>query len=566
MKIGRNVINGLQQIAEGGEGIIYAYHNDVLKVYKKNVNTDAKQRKVATLLTITLPSSVVAPTEPVYDDNNKFIGYIMPCIQGEEIRVLANNKYIKANNVKMDFVLKLLVKIHKALDDLHRQHIYIGDLNDQNILFNNLGQVYFIDCDSWTVGHDPCDVVMDLFRDPLMHGTEFTAETDTYAFSILIWKLLTRIHPFGGTTNPDMNILERMKNGISVIDNPKVKIPRTVKSWKNLSPELISNLNDIFTNKTRVLADGIEDMYANLKYCDKDQEYYYGKFNCCPLCDDSAVIKTKPVSQGTVNGLLLMKLLSDNDVYIILNENSYIDNNNQVVNLRTMQRYAYTTGQYVYFLSSGTKVIADGKTIMFDADKAYSVDIRQSSSVYVNGNDIYYISPLGMLTKMTVTDRGNGIKSICRCSYRSYYAVYDGIYCVINQYDSGLIICCNGRNYEVEYTDKIVNYGIRLDSVTHKWLVIIENSSGSYITFIFGEGIEFRNDQIQYVGSLANICISNNTIYMPLDGKIRGYSPAKQLFKDFECGVVTPDSKLIKAGRQFMIVNDENIYKLGTDS
>lgn len=566
MRITKAELNRLVQVAEGGEGVIYEYHGDVLKIYKKNVNIQSKQKKVESLISASLPSSVIAPIEPAYDEKNQFIGYTMAHVNGEEIRVLANNKYIKANKVKLDFTLKLLVQIHKTVNELHKQKIYIGDLNDQNILFDKHGHIYFIDCDSWSIENEPCEVVMDLFRDPFLNGTNFTEDTDTYAFSILTWKVLTRIHPFGGTTNPDMNILERMKNGISVIDNPKVKIPRTVKSWKNLSPELISNLNDIFTNKTRVLADGIEDMYANLKYCDKDQEYYYGKFNCCPLCDDSAVIKTKPVSQGTVNGLLLMKLLSDNDVYIILNENSYIDNNNQVVNLRTMQRYAYTTGQYVYFLSSGTKVIADGKTIMFDTDKAYSVDIRQSSSVYVDGNDIYYISPSGMLTKMTVTDKGNGIKSICRCSYRSYYAVYDGIYCVINQYDSGLIICCNGRNYEVEYTDKIVNYGIRLDSVTHKWLVIIENSSGSYITFILGEGIEFRNDQIQYIGSLANICISNNTIYIPLDGKIRGYSPAKQLFKDFECGVVTPDSKLIKAGKQFMIVNDENIYKLGNNS
>ena len=563
MKIGRNVINALQQIAEGGEGIIYAYHNDVLKVYKKNVNTDAKQRKVATLLTTTLPSSVVAPTEPVYDDNNKFIGYIMPCIQGEEIRVLANNKYIKANNVKMDFVLKLLVKIHKALDDLHRQHIYIGDLNDQNILFNNLGQVYFIDCDSWTVGHDPCDVVMDLFRDPLMHGTEFTAETDTYAFSILIWKLLTRIHPFGGTMNPDMNILDRMQRGLSVIDNPKVKIPRTVKSWKNLSPALVTALNDIFTNHSRVLKDELEDMCANLKFCDTDKEYYYGKYDRCPLCDMNATVRIKPVSQGTVNGLTLVKLLADDDVYLVLNENSYIDKGNQVVNLKTLKQYPYSPGYRVYFLSSDIRVTVDKDVILFTTDRPYAISIRPSTAVYVSENSIYYITPAGMLTKLTVTNNGNGIQALCRCGYRAYFAVSNGDYCIISQYDDRLIVNCSGRNYEVSYKDKIVNYGIHQDCVTSKWLVLLENSAGQHITYIFGIGLEFHNDQIPYEGSLANVCFSNNTIYIPLDGKIRGYSPIKQVFKDFECDAVTPESKLIKNGRQFTIVNDENIYVLG---
>jgi hypothetical protein len=77
----------------------------------------------------------------------------------------------------------------------------------------------------------------------LMKGNDFSEETDTYAEAILIWKTLTRIHPHGGTVTPDMDIVERMKRGICVIDNPKVKIPRTIKPWKNLSPYLVDSLN-----------------------------------------------------------------------------------------------------------------------------------------------------------------------------------------------------------------------------------------------------------------------------------------------------------------------------------
>lgn len=563
MRITKTELNRLTQIAEGGEGIIYEYHGDILKIYKQNVDIAAKERKVNTLLSSSLPNSVITPKESAYDENNRFIGYVMPKIIGEEIRVLTSNKYLKANKIKTDFILQLLVNIHKTLIDLHKSGIYIGDLNDQNILFDHVGHVYFIDTDSWSIGSDSCEVVMDLFRDPLMHGVNFTAETDNYAFSILTWKLLTRIHPFGGTMNPDVNILERMKRGLCVINNTSVKIPRTIKSWNNLSPTLIHTLDDIFTNKSRILGDELEDMCNNLKFCKKDDEFYYGKFDKCPLCDSNATVRVKPISQGIVNGLSLIKLLAADDVDIVLNENSYLDVNGNVVNLRKMQRYPYSAGYFVYFLVSGIRVNVDKDCFMFTTDRPYSIDIKPSTSVYVDSDEIYYITPSGMFTKMTVTEKGNGIKSICKCSHRVYYAVFEGVYCIINQYDYSLIINCNGKNFEVEYVDKIVNYGINYDYVTGRWLIIIENSKGEYLTYIFGDTVEFNNNQISYKGRLGNVCLSNNIIYIPIDGKIRGYSPIKQVFKDFECDAVTPDSKLIKIGKQFTIVNDENIYVLG---
>lgn len=120
----------------------------------------------------------------------------------------------------------MLDRLFDVLVDLHKQGIYIGDLNDQNILFDKHYNISIIDCDSWSIDSEKCDVAMDLFKDPLLVSNNFDQKTDTYAFSVLSWKSLTRIHPFGGTMQPDMNIMERMKKGISVIDNPAVKIPK----------------------------------------------------------------------------------------------------------------------------------------------------------------------------------------------------------------------------------------------------------------------------------------------------------------------------------------------------
>lgn len=80
--------------------------------------------------------------------------------------------------------MEILVKIQDTVRDIHSAGVCIGDLNDQNILFDKTGNVYFIDCDSWSVEDEKCEVCMDLFKDPLMKGNDFSEETDTYAEAI----------------------------------------------------------------------------------------------------------------------------------------------------------------------------------------------------------------------------------------------------------------------------------------------------------------------------------------------------------------------------------------------
>lgn len=563
-KIGMDKLRNMTPMAEGGEGFIYEYGGDILKVYKKNVDIASKEKKITLLIQKNLPKEVVKPIQPVYDTRNNFIGYIMPKVSGEEIRVLTNKKYLKANGIGTNDILKMLVRIQEVIEQIHKTGVCIGDLNDQNILFNAQGEVFFIDCDSWSIGTEKCEVVMDLYRDPLMSGNDFSESTDLYAESILIWKTLTRIHPHGGTMNPDIDIMERMRRGISVIDNTAVKIPRTIRSWRNLSPMLIESLKKVFENKSRSLGGELADMYANLKFCDKDQEYYYGKFDRCPLCDDTAAVISKPKSQGVMGGLTLYALLNEREIRIVLNEKCYIGNDGKVVNIADNERLPYQKGKFYYFLSGGNLVLTDADCIYFATNNQYTIQKRHKSSVYVSGRDIYYISPTNTLTKLSATDIGNGIRSIAKCSYDSYFAVDDGEYCIVNKYDGNLIINCNGMNVELPHQSSIINYGIHRDLVSGKWLVVLQDGSGVFRTIVIRENsVEYDTDQIKYECGLGNLCLSNSTIYIPIDGKIRGYSYQKQAFKDFECDVVTPDSRLIKNGAAFTIVNDENIYKLG---
>lgn len=564
-KIGMDKLRNMTPMAEGGEGFIYEYGGDILKVYKKNVDIASKEKKITLLIQKNLPKEVVKPIQPVYNNHNSFIGYIMPKVSGEEIRVLTNKKYLKANGIGTNDILKILVRIQEVVEQIHKAGVYIGDLNDQNILFDTKGNVFFIDCDSWSIGTEKCEVVMDLYRDPLMSGNDFSESTDLYAESILIWKTITRIHPHGGTMNPDIDIMERMRRGISVIDNPAVKIPRTIKSWENLSPFLVTSLKNVFENKSRSLGGELADMYANLKFCDKDQEYYYGKFDRCPLCCGNATVISKPKSQGVMGGLTLYALLNEREVKVVLNENCYIGTDGNVVNVANNDRLPYQKGKFYHFFPDGILVLDDADNIYFTTkNDAYSIQKRHKSPVYVSGADIYYISPANTFTRLSATDNGNGIRSVAKCSYNSYFAVDDGEYCIVNRYDGNLIINCNGINVELTHQSSIINYGIHRDRVSGKWLVVLQDGSGVFRTVVIcGNRAEYDTDQIKYECGLGNLCLSNSTIYIPIDGKIRGYSYQKQAFKDFECDVVTPDSRLIKNGAAFTIVNDENIYKLG---
>lgn len=566
MNISNTKLNKLNQIAEGGEGIIYEYNKDILKVYKNTVDIVVKERKVINLINKRLPKEIISPKEAVYN-NGKFIGYIMPKVQGNELRMYINKKFIKTNNITTKDILEILSKIKDTVDYLHKNNIFIGDLNDQNILVDFSNNVYFIDCDSWSIDDDKCEVIMDLFKDPLMHSNDFDEKTDTYALSIIIWKMLTRIHPYGGTMNPDMDILERMKKGISVIDNPKIKIPRTIKSWNYLSPSLVQSLKSIFDNKSRELNDELSDMVNNLKYCNIDHEYYYGKFNQCPLCNANAKVIMKPVLNGVVNGLKLYTLLVEDRIKIVLNSSLYINQNDMVSDLDNNEYEKYQRGIKYYFLNiDNNRVLVRDKDAFFEFtinNRDYSIPKRYKSAICVENNEIYYITNANKFSKLTITPNGNGLQNITSCSYESYFSSENGIFCIVNKYDKKLIININGKNIEYPYNNKIVNYGLHYDRITKKWLIIFENTQGKFDTLIASDTVEYTNDKIKYQGSLNNTCFSNNIIFMPIDDKIRGYNYIKQAFKDFECNVVSSDSKLIKLDSAFVIINDENIYKLG---
>lgn len=548
-------------LTEGGEGYIYEYNGKIIKTFKQQIDLSAKERKVNALMKASLPKAVITPIDSVLDMQGRFIGYCMEKVTGEEFKRLSNRKFVTANNITTKDILGLLVKVKLVLAEIHKKNIYVGDLNDQNILFDTAGSIYFIDCDSWTVGGDKCTVAMDMFKDPKLQADNFNADTDNYAFMVLAWKSLTRVHPFGGTIEPDISIMERMRKGISVIDRKEIKLPRTTKEWKGFSPDLVSEFKNVFENGLRTLSDRMEDMQSNLSYCKKDKEYYYSKFSSCPYCDSSAQVNKKPISQGVVGGLKLYAIYDGDKIKTVFDRYTYLDNNGLVIN--GANAATYQIGARYYFF--GNKGLAEDMDSYFaiHTPKEYKIEKKYKSAIEVCGNKIYYISPKNTLTQLEIMPSGNGIKNICKVSNNAYFAVSGDNYCVVNYYTGKIIINVNGTNTVIDYNSDIVNYGIHRDEISGKWLIILEDSKGKFNTYVInGCAVEYKTDAIKYDCQLNCPCIYNSNIFIPVDGKIRGYSYQKSAFKYFECSVVSEESKLIKEKNRFVIVNLENVYYL----
>lgn len=551
-------------LTEGGEGVIYEIGDQIIKIYKPIVNLQSKKNKIVKLMQKSLPKEVVAPKDIVVDRKGKFIGFVMDKVEGEEFKRLSNKKFTTANGITTKHILTMLVKTQNVIRKLHEDNIFIGDLNDQNILFDKQYNIYFIDCDSWSVDSDKCEVAMDLFKDPLLNSNEFNDQTDIYSFSILAWKILTRVHPFGGTMNPDINIVKRMEKRISIIDNPNVTIPRTIKTWRNLSPNLVSKFKSIFESDRRILGDELSEMLCNMKYCNKDKEYYYGDYSVCPLCDVNAKVRAKPVSTGSISGLKLFPTLDGSKIKMVFDEKSYLDINDYIIDVKSRKKVKYHYGIRYYFTADGYLIEDFLDMFIVHSNKEYIIEKKYKSHIIVDKNHIYYISKQNSFIDMNILGQGNCIQNICKCSNTTYFEVCENNYCIVNFYQEKLIANINGNNVEIKYNSDIINYGIHYDNLSGKWLLIFENSQGKYKTFIITKGkIDYETDQIKYNCQLNAPCLSNSILFIPVDGRIRGFSYQKSAYKDFECEVVSDSSKLIKKKNKFVIINDENLYCLG---
>lgn len=117
----------------GGEVIVYKYLDNVIKLYKNNVERPHLSVKQIDFFSTLSPKRILLPTGSIFNDNQELIGYQMPYI-GNERKLL---------NDKTQQLFAELDIIREDLKTIGDNSIVLFDINVPNTVYN--GGLYLVD-------------------------------------------------------------------------------------------------------------------------------------------------------------------------------------------------------------------------------------------------------------------------------------------------------------------------------------------------------------------------------------------------------------------------------------
>lgn len=572
-------------VAGGGEADIYEYNTKYLfKVFNDNVNLDLKEKKIDLWLKEKQIPGFVSPVEKVNIDGI-FKSYMLENIKDSEaISMFIKKKHIKLMKITNKDLVGLMLDCSKKLEQLHKSNKVAGDISENNILvklINNLYIAFYIDNDSFGIGNLPADAYTEIYTDPNAYEKSGRAnlnnKTDMYAFAILTFKILTRLHPFNGTYRKDenMNTVKRMKNKISVLGKHDIIIPHMIPCWDWISPDLLNTLYEIFEKDKRCyITDLLQELYNNMKYCDIHKNYYYSKFNKCPLCDCKAEVNKLPTvikADNVGNGVKISVILSNSNIECILDFDKYVTKNMEIIHNNTKNTWKFSSNCNVEFTSDGMYVfeVYTDEIVVYNLEtkEKISTTSRLHKSNYIaRNNALYYIDNEMYLSKLEVTKYGVAKSRIVRTYAKTLLEVdKTGKLFASILYPKEMIIVTDNGNLNLEYEGKINEYVIKYDKVTKNWLFIYETNKGEHRTIVISNNkVIFDKNIYKYNAyPLSNICFANNTIFAPSNKKIVGINYNDNIVKNFDINIVTEESTLEFENGGFNIITDNKIFRYG---
>lgn len=572
-------------VTDGGEAKIYNYSDKyLLKVFDNNSDLSIKEKKIDLWLSSNFIPGFVSPVDKVYIDN-KFKSYILENVKdSDEISMFAKKKHIKLLKITNKDLVGLMLDASVKLEKLHKSGKIVGDISDTNILvkfINNIYTSFYIDCDSFGIGNLQPDVYTEMYTDPNAYDKYEdviqSKETDMYAFAILAFKILTRMHPFNGTykKDEDMNTVDRMKYKISVLGKHDITIPKVIPCWDWISPDLLNTLYEIFEKEKRCyITSLLKDLYDNMAYCDIHKNYYYAKYTKCPLCDSSAKVSKMPTvvkSDTAGSGIRIYTILSNSNIEYIFDFEKYIDKNMNVIHLDTKNVWKYKKGCNTEFTKDGKYVfeVYNNSIVVYELkskSKISCIKRAYKTNYVVRENAIYYIDEGLYLSKLELTKYGIA-NSRMISTYANTLIEVDktGKYFVAILYPKNMTIVTDNANLSLSYEGKINEYDIKYDKASENWLFIYETSKGEHRTIIINKNkVIFDSTIYKYTSyPLSNICFANNTIFSPSNKKIVGINWKREIVKNFDISIVTEESVLEFENNGFNIITDNKIFRYG---
>ena len=187
---------------------------------------------------------IVKPKHLVYYDG-VFVGYIMEYLpEGEAL-------WNRSSSYSFEQKIEKIKAIEDVMKKLHEKHIYICDLNPDNIFFNNEGKVRLIDCDAFVIKKNVVNNEVDKkYQDPIYKIV--SEKTDLYAFAITSLQLLIEEKIDNNATFDDIE---------KIYNKNKNKLPVSFKSY----------YDNIFKTKERYYLSEAYEKYLENMYSAEDE-------------------------------------------------------------------------------------------------------------------------------------------------------------------------------------------------------------------------------------------------------------------------------------------------------
>jgi hypothetical protein len=210
-----------------------------------------------------LPDRVVAPIDLVTDKKTAMIvGYTMRLVSGAE-SLMSLSEPTRRRTLGGNPMAKILVDLWRTVAAIHSSNVVLGDFNDLNVLVRE-NEAFIVDADSFQFGTFPCPVFTERFLDPLLCDPAanrpvpmrpFSAESDWYAFAVMVMTALLCVGPYGGVyrakeASKRMQECMRPLRRVTVF-HPEVRYPKPAIPYGVLPDDLLHALTAIFERDSR---------------------------------------------------------------------------------------------------------------------------------------------------------------------------------------------------------------------------------------------------------------------------------------------------------------------------
>jgi len=561
-------------VTSGGESVIYKYSDDVaLKIYKPHIPIEEKEKRVKSFLEMPFSEEILSPSQLVlYRGSFKGFGMVL-VPDSKTLYQYMDEEFLRKQGLSNKNLLEIVLKYAKLLKKLHKQGIIIGDICPYNVLIENKN-IFLPDVDSWGIEGvmQPAAFKEDYLAPESFKGKdkyEFSQSTDLYSFAVMAFEVLAKIHPFGGCwqNHNEMKISERAERKISVLGKHQINLPRFVKSWDWMSPELIEAFLEIFEGNRRT--DIIGALEENLRPCNKAI-----KITVKP----PEIIK--PDMSNAPSGKVIFEA---SDVKKILDRYTYISTNNELVHISTNKRVAWEIsfdkgkprkegkqrffsidGKYIYFVDENSIDICNS-----NFERELYLPKKNNGVLFIQKDRFYYLNDEQKLIMQDLTGKDEVIlkETMDQIVFTETFDRIPIVFAIDSKQKRGILLS-GGKKILIPLDQEKQmpkECAVKYDYDSFLELIMYRLPKDKVMIQTYKKGKKMYEKELLYrIPSLSGTCFCNNIIYAVANGKLLGidYSEDKIIEFSNNYDFISKDSKIEFSEGGFIITTRNKIWKL----